>query len=213
MKRHERWSGAGVVVGVAAAIGALQLGCDPGGDPNVARNGVAIGDVDIDDDELAVEEEEDTGSAVPERESLVSEQPDDSESPDADAPIVAEQDPQFTGSPSCSVNHFAPDSLGCAYERVTTTSSALVRADCDDVGGGGYRVVHGGCYTNSSATLKYSAPDEGSQGNLPSDDDPWDTTNADGWSCGYTAAPGASQSHIAVALCCPDNDLSVATCV
>lgn len=121
--------------------------------------------------------------------------------------------PVVEGGLACGdLTVFVAPVFGCEYVRVEEDTLATVRADCDAAAFGGYRVLHGGCYTSSTANLRYSAPDEGTQGNLPSDSDGWNTTDADGWSCRFSAAPGASQEHIAIAMCCPDGSAEVPIC-
>lgn len=190
------------------AIGTLVFaaGCDPGtpdeGDPReldldeIATGELAAEDVDEEVDEEFIARREPNPTAP---------QPVD---PADD--VVAEDDPVHGGTPACFGN-IVMDTAGCAYERVTTSASASLRADCDSVSAG-WRAVHGGCWTNSTASLQYSGPDEGSQGNFPSDGDGWTSTDADAWSCGYTAAPGGGQSHLVVALCCPGNLTNVSVC-
>jgi hypothetical protein len=121
-------------------------------------------------------------------------------------PLVAEPDPA-AGGPTCSPFPTVVHAAVCVWVKETETgASPSVRADCDDVGAS-YYALTGGCYTSTSGELVISTPDEGSQNNMPEDQD--NSTRADGWSCEYNVnATGGS--HRAVAYCCPA--ASVASC-
>jgi hypothetical protein len=174
--------------------------CD--GEPNTpgveARNRAAFAE---DDEELA--EAQSSGGEDPLH--LSPDRPEPAPS-SQQPPLVAEPDPA-AGGPSCSPFPTVVHAAVCVWVKETETGATpSVRADCDDVGAS-YYALTGGCYTSTAGELVISTPDEGSQNNMPEDQD--NSTRADGWSCEYNVnATGGS--HRAVAYCCPA--ASVASC-
>ena len=206
----------GTVVTLCAGIGLALGACDPDAHNRTMQRSAVDVEVDPADTEELVDDESEGAAPEASAERVVSIAPEQGHQPPNSSGDITDE-PRVFEAPGCHTR-FSPDSLNCSYARVSTTGAAgaaSLRADCDDVtpeGIPGYRVVHGGCWTNSSANLKVSGPDEGSQGNFPSVGDPWDTTNSDAWSCTYSASPGANQSHVAIALCCPGGNIQVASC-
>lgn len=174
------------------------LGCDPEGGDRTSEARLVEARFDTLEEEAQdsdfetnhqVSAESDSAPAAPSRH-------------DGAVHFTAEDDPQAgSAAPSCE----GLPALGafgfCEWAKETESGAATVRAVCEDVLAGS-RVVSGGCWTGTTASLRVSAPDEGSQGNLPEEGDPWNASTGEAWSCEYSAAPTGGQTHRAVALCC-----------
>lgn len=154
----------------AVLIGCMGAACDLQG-PN-----------DVEDRDLVLEDDDDLDLVDEER---------------ANEPAPAHQRPGELLAPPDPVFADGFDSFNCGYARNTTTTTQSVRALCGY--SNGYRPVSGGCYSDSTATLIRSYPDEG-DGNAVDDGDNWSV--GQGWGCRYSATPGVGQSHSAFALCC-----------